>query len=489
MPFLSLIQKELLTRVGGPLFPLASLALDSRKVEPGDLFVAIPGFQKDGSFFVEEALQKGSLGILAPTGVGRELWDQFKDAYPSVGFFETENIRKTASLLAAAFYSGQPETMVAVTGTNGKTSTVSFLRQLWGHLGVPAASLGTLGLVIEGGAPPPPTGTEGLNTPDQVTFYQILQRLHSQGVNHVAFEASSHGIHQHRLDGVGLRAAIFTNFSPDHLDYHSTLDAYFEAKTRLFTEVVGPQTWTILNTEIAHYDRLTTLCQARSLKVVSFGRQGNLVQLLDLSPHPQGQEVTLSIAEKHHTFLLPLVGEFQVYNMMAALSAALVCGADVIQLLEACLTLRSVPGRLQQAAPGVYVDYAHTPDGLSVALKALRSHTQGKLWVVFGCGGDRDALKRPLMGEIAATLADHVIVTDDNPRYENPETIRKQILAKCPNASDIPDRREAIRTALAHAQESDVVLIAGKGHELYQLIEGQSLFFNDVDEVQKARRF
>jgi len=485
MPLSSLLQKAL-TRVGGPFSEPTSLAIDSRKVQPGSLFVAIPGTQHEGSVFVGQALKSGAVGIIAPEGVGEKLWYHFKEDYPAVGFFETKNIRQMASQLAAAFYSGQPETIVGVTGTNGKTSTVSFMRQIWAHLGYPAASLGTLGLVIEGSPLPPPTGTDGLNTPDAVTFHQLLQDLQRQGIDHLAFEASSHGIHQHRLDSVKLKAAVFTNFSQDHLDYHHTLDAYFEAKARLLKEVMTPDTYAILNTEMVDYEKLVAICETRSLKVASFGKKGNFLKLHSLVPTPQGQDVNLSIAGMPSPFLLPLVGEFQAYNVMAAMSAVIACGADPSQVVEACQTLKAVPGRLEQAAPGVYVDYAHTPDALSVALKALRPHTQGKLWVVFGCGGDRDALKRPVMGAIAARLADCVIVTDDNPRYEDPALIRKEILAKCPGAREIPDRYAAIQTALTHKQAEDVVLIAGKGHECYQLIQDRALPFNDVEEVRRV---
>ena len=487
MTFMILRPGDVLTPFSGLTPVPTSLAIDSRKVKQGSLFVAIPGTQHEGSVFVGQALKNGAVGIVAPEGVGKKLWHHFKEDYPSVGFFETKNIRQMASQLAATFYPGQPETIVGVTGTNGKTTTVSFMRQIWAQLGFTAASLGTLGLVIEGSPLPPPTGTEGLNTPDPVTFHHLLQDLHKQGIGHLAFEASSHGIHQHRLDGVRLKAAVFTNFSQDHLDYHHTMEAYLEAKVRLFKEVMTPDTYAILNTEMVEYEKLVAVCEARALKVASFGKNGNFLKLHSLAPTPQGQEVSLSIAGTPYTFLLPLVGEFQAYNVIAAMSAVVACGADPSQVIEACKALKAVPGRLEQAAPGVYVDYAHTPDALEIVLKALRPHTRSKLWVVFGCGGDRDSLKRPLMGELAAKLADHVIVTDDNPRYEDPATIRKQILAKCPGASDIPDRQAAIRTALASKSEDDVVLIAGKGHELYQLVEDQVLFFNDVEEVQKAR--
>jgi UDP-N-acetylmuramoyl-L-alanyl-D-glutamate--2,6-diaminopimelate ligase len=462
-----------------------SFALDSRKVEQGGLFIAIPGNQHDGSIFIEEALRRGAVGIITSQGLGTQLAIHFKEQYPDVSFFETQNVRKAASLLAACFYPLQPDNIIAVTGTNGKTSVVSFIRQLWGYAGIPAASLGTLGLVIEGTPLPSPTGTEGLNTPDPLKLHQILQGLKEQGIDHLAFEASSHGIHQHRLDSVRLKASVFTNFSNDHLDYHSTLKDYYEAKLRLFQEIMPPHAYAVLNADIAEYEGLLALCTTRGLPTITYGKQGNFVQIQSIRPTAESQELLVCVAGQSYSLTLPLVGQFQVYNAMAALSAVIACGGSIPLAIEACRSLKGVPGRLEQAAPGIYVDYAHTPDGLSVALKALRAHTQGQLWVVFGCGGNRDPFKRPLMGKIAATLADKAIVTDDNPRHENPADIRYQILAQCPEATEIPCRREAIQLALTRRKEGDVVLIAGKGHETYQLVGDQALSFNDVEEVQQ----
>jgi len=480
-----LIRNNVLTPIaGGPLFP-TSLSLDSRKVEKGALFVAIPGHQQDGAVFVEEALRKGATGIVVSQGVGQKILSQFKETYPEIVIFEAPEIRKTTSLLAAHFYPLQPDTLVAVTGTNGKTSTVSFMRQIWHHMGLPAASLGTLGLVIEGKPLPPPTGTESINTPNPVMLHQLLQSLKEQNIDHLAFEASSHALHQHRLDSVRLKAAVFTNFSNDHLDYHHTLEAYFDAKARLFQEILPASAVAVLNTDMEEYETLLTLCKERHLKTLTFGKNGNLVKLISIIPTTDGQEISLTVEDKPYTFTLPLVGHFQVYNVMAALSAIIACGASAPQAVRACLNLKGVPGRLEQAAPGVYVDYAHTPDGLSLTLKALRPHTKGQLWVVFGCGGDRDPFKRPVMGDIAATLADKVIVTDDNPRHENPADIRQQILAKCPEAREVASRSVAIQTALQEMTRGDVVLIAGKGHEPYQIVGDQVLSFNDVEEVQK----
>lgn len=465
-----------------------SVYIDSRLVKEGGLFVAIPGYKHDGAVFINEALSRGASAIVAPEGAASKMADYFKDKYPKVSFFETTEIRKTASLLASQFYPKQPETIVAVTGTNGKTSVVSFIRQIWDHLGLPAASLGTLGLIIEGQPLPAPTGTKGINTPDYVMLHQILQDLKEQGIEHLAFEASSHGLHQHRLDSVRVKAAVFTNFSNDHLDYHHTLDGYFEAKSRLFQEVMGPHTHAILNTDIPEYEKLRSICDKRKIKTITFGKNGEAIRLVSLVPGDDNQDVYIEIDGKPFNFILPLVGQFQVYNVMAALGAVISCGGNVDLAVDACVNLKVVPGRLEKVSPGIYVDYSHTPDALSVALKALRPHTKGKLWVLFGCGGNRDAFKRPVMGEIADQLADNIIITDDNPRDEDPAKIRKQILAKCPRASEIPSRHEAIVTAVNELQQGDVLLIAGKGHETYQLIGDQVIPFNDVEEVQKCIR-
>ena len=471
---------------GGSLQTVTSLSTDSRTVEKNGLFIAIPGVQREGTDFIEEALRRGAKAILLPQEGGEKIAEFWKERYPGVAFFVTPKVRKALSRLAAYFYPLQPDNIVAVTGTNGKTSVVSFMRQIWHHLDIPAASLGTLGLIIEGRPLPPPTGTGGLNTPDPIKLHQILQSLKEQGIEHLAFEASSHGIHQQRLEAVRLKAAVFTNFSSDHLDYHHTLEAYFEVKSRLFEEIMGHNGYAILNTDIAEYERLLTLCQKRRLRTATFGKGGATVRLVSITPQVDSQDVLLSIDGQSYNFNLPLVGESQVYNVIAALTAVIMCGGKLTQAIEACSHLRGVPGRLEKAAPGVYVDYSHKPEALSLALKTLRLHTKGQLWVVFGCGGNRDPFKRPVMGDIAAKLADKVIVTDDNPRYENPAEIRQQILAKCPEASEIPSRRQAIVKAIESMQQGDVVLIAGKGHETYQQVGDQIFPFNDVEEVQKC---
>ncbi len=477
----SLLKNDLLMPIGESVSTFSSLFLDSRKAEKGGLFIAIPGQQQDGTSFINDALRQGASGIVVPQGQGK----LFKDTYPEISVFETPHIRQAASVLAAHFYPQQPDTLVAVTGTNGKTSVVSFMRQIWHHLGKPAASLGTLGLVMEGEPPPSSPGTDGINTPNPLSLHCILSHLKAEGIENVAFEASSHGLYQHRLDSVRLKAAIFTNFSNDHLDYHQTLEAYFEAKARLFSEILKPGAFPILNADIPECEKLVGLCKNRGLHPLTFGRKGNLVRLLSLTPKKEGQDIVLECEGKSYALSLPFVGQFQIYNIMAALSAVIACGALPDQAIQACLNLKGIPGRLEQAAPGVYVDYAHSPDALLLALKALRPHTQGNLWLVFGCGGNRDPFKRPMMGEIASQLADKVIITDDNPRHEDPAEIRKQIRLTCPKALEISPREHAIQTAVTKMQPGDLVLLAGKGHEPYQIIGDQILPFHDGEEAKK----
>lgn len=471
---------------GDLTFP-TSLSINSKTVKEGDIFVAIPGGQHDGIIFIDEALSRGATAIVTQGIDGKKLI-HLQEQYPKVAFFETQNARKTLSLLAAAFYPLQPDNIVAVTGTNGKTSVVSFMRQIWTHLGIPAASLGTLGLIIEGKPLPPPTGTDGINTPSAIRLHEILQNLKEEHIEHLAFEASSHGLDQHRLDSVRLKAAVFTNLSNDHLDYHLTLEAYFDAKSRLFKELLDQNGYAVLNADIPEYAELASLCKKRGIPIITFGKAGETIQLLSLTPQEGAQKVHLRVQDQVYEFSLPLVGGFQVYNVMAAIGGVIACGADAEKVVKACAHLTGVPGRLEKAAPGIYIDFAHTPDGLSVALKALRPHTTGKLWVVFGCGGDRDALKRPMMGEIADNLADEIIITDDNPRHEDPAEIRQQILAKCPRASQSLSRSLAIQTAIEGMVVGDVVLIAGKGPETYQLVGDQAIPFNDGEEVQKCVR-
>jgi UDP-N-acetylmuramoyl-L-alanyl-D-glutamate--2,6-diaminopimelate ligase len=376
--------------------------------------------------------------------------------------------------------------VAAVTGTNGKTSTVTFLRQLWTQLHHQAASLGTLGLIGPGHV-----GGESLTTPDPVALHAMLAGLAQEGVTHLAMEASSHGLDQFRLDGVKLSAGAFTNLTRDHLDYHPDMAAYFNAKARLFTDLLPVGAVAVLNADIAEFDQLKAMAHRRRLHVIDFGRKAVALKLVGSEPHGEGLRLIIDIFCQRRHVLLPVAGDFQAMNALCALGLAVATGARTDHALDALEKLEPVPGRMQLAAvtpagAAIYVDYAHTPDALETALLNLRPHAKKRLAVVFGCGGDRDPGKRPLMGEIAARLADQAIVTDDNPRTEDASAIRQAILAACPKGQEIPGRGKAIAQAVSGLQDGDVLLIAGKGHEDYQIVGDEKHPFSDVAEARRA---
>jgi UDP-N-acetylmuramoyl-L-alanyl-D-glutamate--2,6-diaminopimelate ligase len=457
---------------------ILGLTSDSRRVKPGDLFAALPGDRQDGRNFIDEALAKGAVAVLAPHGTVLE--------HRHALLLTDDNPRRRFALMAALFYGRQPHTMVAVTGTNGKTSVVNFARQIWVQLGLRAACLGTLGLVAPDRVEP-----GRLTTPDPANLHHTLADLDSEGVSHAAIEASSHGLAQHRLDGVALSAAAFTNLTRDHLDYHGDMATYWHAKSRLFTELLPRWGTAVINADTAEAAPLTELCRQRGQQVITYGHQGADLSITKLAPNSQGQSLQLCVMGQPYQLTLPLVGAFQAENALCALGLAIATGADSARATMALAQLEGVPGRLQWVAntrsgAAIYVDYAHTPDALETALAALRPHTSGLLWVVFGCGGDRDPGKRPLMGAIAARAADRVIVTDDNPRGESAAAIRAQILATCGGAVEIGDRRAAIAAALDGARSGDVVVLAGKGHERGQIVGDQVLPFDDAEEARLA---
>jgi len=457
---------------------ITGLTADSRAVQPGGLFAALPGGRQDGRAFISDAIRRGAAAILAPVGT---------EAPEGAAILVTDdNPRLRFALMAAAFYGRQPRHLVAVTGTNGKTSVANFTRQIWSQLGLGAASFGTIGLVapgrIEGGS---------LTTPDPVSLHRLLAELADDGVTHVAFEASSHGLDQYRLHGTVLAAAAFTNLTRDHLDYHGDMDSYWRAKARLFTEILPASGCAVINRDQPQAAWLAAECRARGQRVISFGRGDADIQIGHIRPAALGQAVELTLFGHSHHVHLPLAGDFQVENAACALGLALATGVDPAKGVETLAHLSGVPGRLQWVATtaggaAVYIDFAHTPDGLETALRALRPHTARHLIVMFGCGGDRDPGKRPIMGEIAARSADRVIVTDDNPRTERPAAIRAAILAACPGATEIGDRRRAIRAAIEGAGAGDVVVLAGKGHESGQIVGDQSLPFDDAIEALAA---
>ena len=384
-------------------------------------------------------------------------------------------------------YAPQPATIAAVTGTNGKTSVAAFTRQIWAHHGLGAASLGTLGIVGPDFAEP-----GSLTTPDPVALHRALQRLAARGIDHVALEASSHGLDQFRLDGLTLSAAAFTNLTRDHLDYHGDMAAYFAAKRRLFAELLPRGGAAVINLDSSEGRELAALCRGRGQRVIGFGADALAdLRLISARPEGAGQTLLLEAFGTRRALLLPLMGEFQAMNALAALGLAVATGVPAGEALDALAALQGAPGRMEHAATHpngapIIVDYAHTPDALETALTALRPHCRGRLVVVFGCGGDRDAGKRPMMGAIAERLADRVIVTDDNPRSEDAASIRRAILAAAPKAREIGDRGSAIRAAVAMLEPGDVLLLAGKGHERGQIVGDTVLPFDDAEMARAA---
>lgn len=456
------------------LSQIKGLTADSRMVRRGWLFAALKGKIADGRLFIQDALINGASIILAPEGT--ELPDG-----ANATLITDPDARRRFALLAAGFYKLQPQTVAAVTGTNGKTSTVTFASQLWDALGKTSASLGTLGIVSR-----ITMKKGGLTTPDPVQLQAELADLAAAGISHLAMEASSIGIDQRRLDGVKLSAAAFTNLTHDHLDYHGTMDSYFESKARLFDTLLPADAPAILYTDDPYGEKLSHMIKQPKIRIGS-GKDCE-IRVDKQTPTPFGQILDVTAAGNAYRINLPLVGLFQGINALTA--AGIVMGTEKIGfdvLVPHLENLRGVPGRLQ-LVPGapVYVDYAHTPHGLETVLEAIRPHTQGRLVVVFGCGGDRDKGKRPVMGGIATKLADLAIITDDNPRSENPETIRAEIRAGAPNAAEIGDRRTAIREAIAGLDPGDVLVIAGKGHEQGQIINSEILPFDDVQEAADA---
>jgi UDP-N-acetylmuramoyl-L-alanyl-D-glutamate--2,6-diaminopimelate ligase len=467
-----------LRHAGPPLVrDISGLTADSRQVRPGFLFAALPGQREDGRRFVADAVRRGAVAVLAAPGV---------DVPAGVALIESDNPRRALSRLAARFYPRQPKTIAAVTGTNGKTSVADFTRQLWTFLGHKAASLGTLGIVSPEGA-----RSGALTTPDPVILHRDLAALAEAGVEHLVMEASSHGLDQFRLDGVRVSAAAFTNLTRDHLDYHANMAAYYAAKRRLFAEVLAPDGVAVLNADTAEFADLEALVKSRGNRLIDYGAKAKSLRLAALTTTAEGLSLGLLLDGRSVRAELNLVGAFQATNALAALGVVVGCGAPLPEALAALPRLASVRGRLQRAgsrrngAP-IFVDYAHTPDALKTVLTALRPHAGRRLVVVFGCGGDRDPGKRPIMGRIAVGLADRTIVTDDNPRSEDPAEIRREILAAAPDAIEIGARRDAIFRAVAELEPGDVLVVAGKGHESGQIIGTTVHPFDDVAVARDA---
>ncbi|SDA20914.1 UDP-N-acetylmuramoyl-L-alanyl-D-glutamate--2,6-diaminopimelate ligase [Sphingomonas sp. NFR15] len=460
---------------GAPDVQVTGFAIDHRKVAPGTVFGAFPGTHFNGEDYIAAAVASGAVAVVARAQAVVEGAVHIADPNP----------RRRFAALAARFFAPFPQTAVAVTGTNGKTSTVEMVRQLWRMAGFHAASIGTLGVTTAD-----ERVSTGLTTPDIVTFLSNVAGLAREGVTHLAFEASSHGLDQYRTEGVPLKAAAFTNLSRDHLDYHGTMEAYLAAKLRLFGEVLEPGATAVLWADDAVSAEVSHVAKARGITVLSVGTQGETLRLVSREPTLLGQTLTIAHDDKSHRVTLPLIGAYQAANALVSAGLVIATGGDPGATLGALARLQPVRGRLERAviarsgAP-VYVDYAHTPDALDAAIAALRPHVGGRLIVVFGAGGDRDQGKRIEMGRIAAAKADQVIVTDDNPRGEDPAAIRAMVLAGAPDAMEIGARREAIGAAIAGAGPQDIVLIAGKGHEQGQIVGDLVLPFDDVSVARE----
>jgi UDP-N-acetylmuramoyl-L-alanyl-D-glutamate--2,6-diaminopimelate ligase len=462
---------------------ITGVTSDSRKVAPGSLFVALPGAAADGRAFIPQALAQGAAAVLAPT-------DTPENSAPVL--VTSGDVRRAYALAARSFYGSQPATCVAITGTNGKTSVAAFCRQIWAGLGLKSASMGTLGVVGQFGDQTHSFTGPGLTSPDAADAARMLAELASNQITHLALEASSHGIDQRRLDGVTIKAAGFTNLTQDHLDYHGTMEDYRAAKLRLFETLLPRGRTAVLNADSDAYSTFASASIMSGLGIMGVGERGRDLALIGRKATPEGQRLSIDVRGVVHDILLPLAGAFQASNALVAAGLCIAAGESADRVLAAMEHITGAQGRLQRV-PGagrgeIYVDYAHTPDGLETVLTALRPHATGRLIVVFGAGGDRDRGKRPLMGEIAGRLADVAIVTDDNPRSEKPAMIRAEVRKGCPDALEIGDRREAIQHAVSLMRDGDVVVIAGKGHEQGQIVGGVTHPFDDVTEATEALR-
>jgi UDP-N-acetylmuramoyl-L-alanyl-D-glutamate--2,6-diaminopimelate ligase len=457
---------------------VAGLSSDSREVVPGSLFFALSGTKADGASFAADAVQRGAVAVVAAA----------KSALAglSVPVLSVDDPRLALALSAARFFGGQPQTMVAVTGTSGKTSVAAFTRQIWEQTGLAAASIGTTGVVAPGR-----NEYGSLTTPDPVELHRLLAELADAGVTHASMEASSHGLDQRRLDGVKLKAGGFTNLGRDHMDYHPTVEDYHRAKLRLFDTLLPKGAPAVIFADDPWSEPTIRAARAAGLEVLTVGRQGVFLKLKRVEHERHRQRAEVEAGGVLHEIDLPLAGDFQISNALVAAGLAIATGTPTAKAIAALERLQGAPGRLDlvgttaDGAP-VYVDYAHKPDALENVLTAVRPFTTGRVIVVFGCGGDRDRGKRPIMGEIATRLADVAIVTDDNPRSEEPATIRAAILAAAPGAIEIGDRHKAIHEAVAMLHAGDTLIVAGKGHEVGQTIGGKTLHFSDHEEVRAA---
>ncbi len=472
-----------LTARGGDTPEITGIAVDSRAVREGFLFAAMPGSRVHGGEFIQYALRQGAVAVLTDAEGARIAADLMQDAGTAV--VVTDAPREALSRTAALWFGAQPETCVAVTGTNGKTSVSTFVRQIWIEMGLQAVNLGTTG--VEGAWTAPLAHT----TPEPITLHRALSEAVANGITHAAMEASSHGLDQRRLDGVTLRAAGFTNFTQDHLDYHETFEAYFDAKAGLFARVLPEDGTAVINIDDPRGVEMAAIARARGCAVITVGRDGGDLHLTGQRFDATGQDLRFRWRGKDYQKRLNLIGGFQADNVLLACGLVIACGAEAADVFDTLPHLDTVRGRMQLAATrdnggAVFVDYAHTPDAIATALQAMRPHVMGRLVAIVGAGGDRDAGKRPLMGAAAAEHADVVIVTDDNPRSEDPASIRAAVLEGAAEASEVGDRAEAILRGVDALGPGDALLIAGKGHETGQTVGDDVLPFDDVEQASVA---
>ena len=472
-----------LMAAGGENPTLTNLCVDSRKVEPGTLFAAMPGSVVHGASFVDAALERGAVAVLTDAQGAQLAGDAVRAA--GAALVIADDPREALARTAALWFGAQPKTMIAVTGTNGKTSVSTFVRQIWIEMGLAAINLGTTG--VEGAWTAPLAHT----TPEPITLHSTLSDAAKNGITHAAMEASSHGLDQRRLDGVTLTAAGFTNFTQDHLDYHETFEAYFDAKAGLFARVLPQDGTAVINIDDPKGVDMAAIASARGCDVITVGRDGGDLHLTAQRFDATGQDLRFSWRGKAYQKRLELIGGFQADNVLLAAALVIACGADPSEVFDTIPHLSTVRGRMQLAATrdngaAVFVDYAHTPDAVATALSAMRPHVMGRLVAIVGAGGDRDRAKRPLMGAAAAKHADLVFVTDDNPRSEVPASIRAAVMAGCPDATEVGDRAEAILRAIDVLGPGDALLIAGKGHETGQTVGDDVLPFDDVEQASVA---
>lgn len=474
-----------LTASDGRDVRVTGLSVDSRNVKEGHLFAALPGTKFHGGEFIQFALRMGAGSILTDRA-GADIAKVELSAAPDVPVVLAEDPRQALAYAAALWFGAQPEVMVAATGTNGKTSVATFTRQIWELMGFSAANLGTTG--VEGAFKAPLAHT----TPEPITLHRLLAEMAGAGVTHAAMEASSHGLAQRRLDGVQLTAAAFTNFTQDHLDYHTSFEEYFDAKTGLFSRVLSEDGTAVVNIDDPKGEMVVEIARARGQRVITVGRSRTAdLHILGQRYDPTGQELLFEWEGTSRQVRLSLVGGFQAENVLAAAGLVIGTGSEASEVFDTLHELQTVNGRMQLAATRengapIYVDYSHTPDAVATALRALRPHVMGRLVVVLGAGGDRDTSKRVLMGQAASENADVIFVTDDNPRSEDPSAIRAMVMSGCPQANEVGDRAEAILRGVDALGPGDALLIAGKGHETGQVVGDDVLPFNDVEQASVA---